>query len=1086
MSEESPLSDLNSTVIDNDAGFLPTEQTGSMQDVIQGYCEFAADELTDPIYRMDIGTGFVFFSGFETISDAFQALLNSNTLSKQDADQWGTRAPIRVVMGRQTDRYTKQLLTDLVRGNLSTYDSEAAHVLEELLDRSLLEIRVVEDDRFHAKIYNFYLTEGIYPDDTWNGSANFSRGGLSNNIELSLPVQTTFESRRRIRAWFDELWKSASTDLDVLEILDEVQESRSIYYSPEAFFAAVISALDKDYLMEDAPGTSKERLLDFQDFSYRIVMSRLETYGGYILANSVGTGKTYVASQVAKTYLQSKRIGPDVTGRVLAVVPNAVSNEWEETLAQFDIRDDVDVISMGQFQKTHRSEADGTVPEFDERQFSEEYRLIIVDEAHNYRNDSNRRNNLERVIRSNPTARVLLLSATPINLSPDDLFQLVDLFRNGVRQDLFQKHGLHRHYVETRARFKRLDEYENFDRDLLVSIRRIERELSLKLTWRILANEYEEDLRALGGEDVAYFEPQVEEISYAYTESYQRNIFDEIVPFLKTLNYESAKLTGEETYDPSRNVIFFRKWRLYKQLESSIAAFDEGLRNLYDRTRLYHAVLRNREALTADIPSNLVDDLPEERLNELVGADSDRLQRLTDGFEALDESVRAQILARMQADIEQTRRMIDRVERYAGNKNTVLRPGDEKAKRFVELVADAVDQDRPLLVFSEFVATVEYLAAVIEMELPEVSVGMIHGRTGRSKEKFVEEFQNGEFDVVITTELLAEGVNMPRADIVVNFDLPYNPTALIQRTGRALRITNPKQVYVRNFTPADAIDRELELYDTLDTRLENIVQIAGLDFVVWLMDEERVEIMRSQEREEYLEHLHEYKQSLSGDDPGKTLDSELPTRDQIDIVLERAIEAHDIDAGLIEQIPIPASKPFYTVLSAENSPGIGVIGRVGATISMWTPFQQSVTASTQRTELTDAEWDELDDLVEEREMAVLRERTTQGNLGRTSEVHQLVREARDRLSEQDMRVVLNDLLTGLENSAFRPEEEDVIQETCRMILDYPDMVQNIDEQIAQREGWQRLERLVGRTGDRTENGGVDVQPVAIAKYVDKS
>lgn len=1083
MTAEDPLGNIESRIVDNDAGLLPESQSGSMRDVIESYCTYAAGELDDPVYGMDIGTGFVFLSGFEATSEAFRELLDAGVLAGRDADDWGTAAPIRVVMGQQTDRHTKQVLSDLVRGNLGGYDSEAADVLGELLAEDLLEVRVVDSERFHAKIYSFYLTGSPYPDDTWNGSANFSGSGLSGNVELSLPVQTTFDSRRRLRSWFDSLWDRATADLDVLEILDDVRESDSVYYSPKTFFAAVVAALDKEYLLEDAPGASTDQLLDFQDFSYRIVMSRLETFGGYVLANSVGTGKTYVACQVAKTYLRSRRVGPETDGRVLAVVPSAVLDDWRETLAQFGIADEVDVASMGQFQKTHRSESDGSVPEFDERPYAESYRLVVVDEAHNYRNNSNRRNNLERVVRSNPGARVLLLSATPINLSPDDLFRLVDLFRNGRRQDRFQKHDLHRHYVETRARFRALDDYENFDQELLEDIREIERALSLKLTWRIVANEYGDDLRAIAGDDVSYYEPSVEEVSYSYPATYRRHVFDEIVPFLEKLHYESAKLGGESGYDPDVNVVFFRKWRLYKQLESSVAAFQEGLRNLYDRTRLYRATLRNRRAVAGESPADLVDDLPPDRVQTLLGGDPERLDRLTAAFDRADEETRRAILERMGDDVTEISRMRERVESHAGSAESVPRRDDTKAARFVELIAEATARDQPVVVFSEFVSTVEYLYDVLDAELPEVDVGLIHGRRDQSKEAFVESFQSGEFDVAVTTELLAEGVNLPRADVVVNYDLPYNPTALVQRTGRALRITNPKQVHVRNFTPDDAVDRELDLYETLDARLENIVQIAGLDFVVWMMDDERVETMRSQERDEYLEHLQEYKRSLGGDDPGGSLDSELPARDRIDVVLEDAIDEYDVDADLVERVPTPSTKPIHTVLEADGDPGLGVVGAVGETASVWSDFQPSVTSADGRRELDAGEWRRIEELAAGREESLVREQTSQGNLGSSGAVHETVREARERLTDRDMRSTLTDLLTGLENSAFRPAEEREIATACELILDYPSMVRNVDDQVRARDQWDTLEQLARRSETSAGDEGVPVTPLAVAKYV---
>lgn len=1080
------LSDISSKVIDNNAGFLPEDQSGTLQEIITEYCEFGAQELDDPVYRMDIGSGFVFFSGFEEVSDAFQALLDSDVLSLQDEDDWLTQAPIRVVMGQETDSHTKRVLLDLVRGNLTDYDSAAANTLSELLQSDLLEIRVVEDARFHAKIYNFYLSDGPNPDDTWNGSANFSKSGLSNNIELSLPVQTTFESRRRIRSWFDGLWEAATGDLDVLKVLDEVQDERCVYYSPSTFFAAVIAALDKDYLLEDAPGATTGRLLNFQDFSYRIVMSRLESYGGYILANSVGTGKTYVASQVAKTYLRSQRVGPSTEGRVLVVVPNAVIEEWEETLRDFGVREEVDVVSMGQFQKTHRSTDKTDIPTFDERPYSEEYRLVVVDEAHNYRNDSNRRNNLERVIQSNPEARVLLLSATPINLSPDDLFQLIDLFRNGARQSLFQKNELHQHYMKTRSRFKKLDDYENFSRELLEDIRQIEQQLSLKLTWRILANEYEADLQELGGEDVTYEEPDVKEISYSYPGTYQRNIFDEIVPFLNDLHYESAKLAfvGDEPYNPDRNVIFFRKWRLYKQLESSVVAFHEGLQNLLNRTQIYLTALQNHESLNTGNPEDMMDVLPDSDGTDLRSTDVERVERLTDAFEDVDSEIRQDILTRMKDDTKRIERMIQRVEKHAGDGNTVPRTSDTKADRFVDLIKEAMQNDQPVLVFSEFVSTVEYLSDVLAVETPNIDVGTIHGQMSQSKESFVESFENGEFDVAITTELLAEGVNLPRADMVVNYDLPYNPTALIQRTGRALRITNPKQVHVRNFTPADSIDRELELYNKLDARLENIVQIAGLDFVVWMMDDEQIEEMHTQEKEEYLEHLQEYKQSMGEGGGEATIEETLPARDRIDIVLERAIDEHGIDSSLIDQAPIPQSKPIYTVLESDTPGAPGVVGEVGGTRSVWSPFQSAVNKASDSPPVTDSEWQDVQELVDDREQSLMREKTVQGSLGQTGKVHELARQANDRLTDSDMRGTMVDILTGLENNVFRPDEEDTIEQACEMILEYPDMVRDIDVQVSQRNGWQQLESLSERAGTVGNGDGVEIRPLAIAKYID--
>jgi hypothetical protein len=134
--------------------------------------------------------------------------------------------------------------------------------------------------------------------------------------------------------------------------------------------------------------------------------------------------------------------------------------------------------------------------------------------------------------------------------------------------------------------------------------------------------------------------------------------------------------------------------------------------------------------------------------------------------------------------------------------------------------------------------------------------------------------------------------------------------------------------------------------------------------------------------------------------------------------------------------------------------------------------------------VTDTEWQGVQELVEEREQSLMREQTVQGSLGQTGEIHTLAREASERLTDRDMREVMTDILTGLENNVFRPDEEGTIEQACEMILEYPDMVRDIDDQVAQRDGWQQLESLSERAGTVGNGDGVEIRPLAIARYVD--
>lgn len=1062
------MSDVEDKIIDNESLDIEEYDQGSVVDIFDHYSQKAESELTESNFRIDIGTGWLFFSGFQETHDAFRRLLDAGVLdSVEDDEDWGTEAPIRVVMGKKTGQYTKRVLTDLIKDDISNYDDKTIQLLREFIQRGLIDFRIIKDRKFHPKIYSFYL-ESQHPDDIWSGSANFSRSGLSDNIELCVPMQTTYSTRQQFRGWFDKLWELGEPDLDVLEVLETSAEEDYVYYSPTVLFAKLVKLLDRQYLLEDAPGTEDELLLDFQNLTYNIVMNRLQTYGGYILANSVGTGKTYVACQTASTYL---KLNPGK--KALVVSPANVMEEWEETLEEFEIEDQVDIESMGIFEKPHRTESDDVNYQFDERPFAEEYSLIIVDEAHRYRNNSNRRNNLEEVIKSNLDAHVLLTTATPINLSPEDLFQLIDIFRNGSRKEKFKSSGLHQKYVGTKSDFEDLDNYNNFGESLLKNIKEIEQELSIKITWRIIQQEFEEDLRELAGEDVTYEDPEVQEISYTYPDYIKEGIFDEIVPFLEDLHYEPAKLWSGKGYQASKNLIFLQKWRLYKQLESSIAAFHTSIEKLYVRNQIYYNALKNRKALKEGDVEDFIDSsgelkelLGEDEFNELVRQESDRRKTMVQTFEGLEEDLQENILERIEKDAQNTKQILESIEEHAGN--DIPRDGDQKANEMVELVRDSLENGNPVLIFSEFVPSVEYINDYLKEKLPEYSdkIDYIHGSSGRSKRKFVDQFEEGEIDIAITTDMLSEGVNIPRADMVVNYDLPYNPTKLVQRTGRALRITNPKKIQVRNFTPDSAIDKELDLYDRLDARLDSILQIAGLDFVVWMMDEKKVQSLHEEERDEYLTHLREYNEELSQENPEKVAaDEKAPEETKNDRILRRAVNRFSIDNELVRSVSSPEgeSKPVYTCLESgdgEESKELAVIGKVGNSVRIWTDLQNSFVPSDNKN-LFEDDKQLLEKLVQEKEEELHREQTVSGELGRsTSEVVDKLRDAKSTVNGGDMKEVMENVRDGIESQAYTVSQIDDIEAACDYILqeDFGWMGEP-DEMIKDSDHWAKLTQL---------------------------
>ncbi len=1082
------MKDIGNRVIDNNAGLLEENKEGSVLDIIEHYLNKAIEQDRDNSFRMDIGTGFLFFSGFEAVTERFEELIETDSVSQIDESEWGTEAPIRVVMGPETSNRTKSILLSLVTDQVIEYDDEAIEVLQRFIESGLVDFRVITERNFHPKIYSFYLRSEV-PDDIWAGSANFSKGGLQNNIELSVQMQTGNQDRELFREWFDKLWEHGEEDLDVLEVLENVQQSDYVYQPPSVFFAKLIRYLDRDYLLESSVSTDGSPLLEYQNLTYNIVMERLQRFGGYILSNSVGTGKTYVAAQTAATY---QRRSP--SKETLVVAPSSVTEEWEDVFEEFNIDSQTEFLSIGMLQKQPLEEATEGDRIFDYRDYTDRFSLIIVDEAHNYRNDSNRRNNLEDIIRQNGESDILLTSATPINISPEDLFSLIDLFYRAGRVHQFEKAGLKSHYEATRQKLNKLDKYDDLSSNLIQDIKKIENELSIKITWRIIQQEFKDDLRELAGDDVEYDDPEITEEEYDYPSRYQSEVFEEIIPFLDQLNYEPSKLWDGQGYQDFDNLIFRHKWRLYKRLESSLKAFHDSIDNLHKRFILYYESIKRDTAIEENDVSSLSTSIdPQEAAD---ATDFERLETVVTTYRSLDSELQDTVLTNLKFDIDLIEQMLDRIESSFGHTSTVPYPDDHKVARLQTIVEDKLRDQKPIVIFSQYSDTVEYLYESLSNEITRVR--RIHGGLSEDKEKFVSSFNRGEFDVIITTDMLAEGVNIPRADVIVNFDLPYNPITLIQRTGRALRITNPKKVEVHNFRPADSIDRELELYEKLDARLDTILDIVGLDFIVWLMDEKKVEQLHKEEREEYLESLDEYNETMASSNPADIASEQTPPEEtRTDRILRRAIDSYNLTSDDVSAVSPSIRRPIFTSVESShrqdseaedidaevrNTPlsEFAVLGETGGDPSIWTPLHRSVKAGSDNEGLTESDKETIEEIREERQEQYKRERVTAGQLGRAaSQLVDQIEKVMGLVSNSEMKETLSAIRDRLEADAYTVPQRNTLEDSLLSIQeeDYGWMA-NPDKEIRNSSEWQTVIQMSEK--GMSKSGESEVK--AVIKY----
>ncbi|WP_423793457.1 helicase-related protein (plasmid) [Methanocaldococcus indicus] len=833
--------------------------------------------------------GFFFFEGLSELIPDLEKLYNKGLLKE-----------FKLVMGRETKATTKEVLEAIK--NDATYLSNKDYLfIKKLYDEGIFDFRIYLDRRFHIKLYLFEENDVLT--DVWAGSANLTSGGLKDNIELIVPTGVTSKDREIYKEFFNKIWESATDKVEELKTIDLIKKgatAKAIYLPPREFFANLIKILEKEYLLSN-PSVEISYLAEFQHMSYFMCLEKLNKWGGVILANSVGLGKTDVACAIAKYYTNMGK-------KVLVIHPPNVEHQWMNTLKKVGLSpckgktqildkwveennqsdNYVVLLSMGLLQNKNFN-----VQEYDG------FDLIIVDEAHNFRNlKSNRRKNLNNLIMTNQNCHTLLITATPINISLADYISLLELFTLKEKyKERFESEGII-NKIETINKLIRNDDTV----EAVKIIRELIKEFTVRLEWIDILKHFKKDLERIAG--VTDFKmPTVIPVEYKYDDRVVQAIFNRVVDYLAQLNYEYAKLWDEEGYKEDKNLIFWYKWRLYKRLESSVYAFKKSLEKFKERNEYLLNIFNkidNKEKISNDLLSTPL-------------FDKERLKIIISTYKSLKEVDRNKIKENIEKDIILTTEMLDKIKSI----EKILEI-DEKVKKLIEILKK---ENKPTIIFSESRDTVMYLKEKLEKE-GFTKVGVAYGgdvqKKGVNKKKVQDEFNSGVYDILVTTDVLSEGVNLPRADVVINFDLPYNPVKLIQRAGRAIRLNNPKHIKIYNFKPDESIDMELELCNKLKIRVENIVATIGIEFIIWSIDQKKIEEFSDKNRKRIEEAIKEWKQKLSSSNPeelSKIVESSL---DKIDKVLKDYINHYLISEETVEEHYHRYEKPIYTSLVGEK------------------------------------------------------------------------------------------------------------------------------------------------------------------------
>ena len=748
------------------------------------------------------------------------------------------------------------------------------------------------------------------------GSSNFTQPGLTENSELNiLEIEQnniiTINENTRDKThlqWFEEKWKdSVSWEK---EFLLQVTQSKmgpnikvpepepvdSIEIEPLTPYEVYIKYLQMQFgdIVDPSNNTLIRSYLpdqyatyNFQIDAVKQCFSIMKRYGGFILGDVVGLGKTVIGMLIIKKFLaEVSELGRP--RRVLIVTPPSIKRGWVSTIEDFDrdaqeqIAPLIDFVTTGSLGKFIDDEDEDEEADEEEKLQQKLYGLILIDESHNFRNnDTQKYKDLDELIgQSIPTPYVGLLSATPQNNKPEDLQNQIYLFirePNHCTLPLIEGGRLDSFFARMKELFNeaRNNPNEEEARNLIAQMSkeihdRVLVELVVRRTRSDIKERYEEDSTVLkfptvmGPNKLEYqmdpelcqlFFDTVDAIYVRPTETFdpQKNIgfyrYAAITYFKSRANkelYESRNLTVDSI---SRRLENIMRILLVKRLESSFAAFKKSLHNLLDYTDTMVDMLHHDTVFVCpDIDVNKVYSDCDGDFDAFVATMREKAQKKGGNnleFRATDFD--DEYIVRLQED----RRLIQRLcKRWDAN---TYDPKMEKFKNSLEsaLFNPAINNpshfDSPrLVIFTEAIDTQQELTR--HLKARGYKVLSVSAKNRKEVQPLIysnfdanakEEDKKDDYNIIVTTEVLAEGVNLHRANVILNYDAPWNATRLVQRIGRVNRIGSKEAfVHVFNFFPEPLMNTQIQLIEKAYAKLQSFHLMFGEDNKVYSEREE--------------------------------------------------------------------------------------------------------------------------------------------------------------------------------------------------------------------------------------------------------
>ena len=737
--------------------------------------------------------------------------------------------------------------------------------LKEQLSTGQIQIKFHGRHPLHAKLYLIHRPDSVAALAGVVGSSNLTLAGLEKNGELNVDVLDQ-DAAQKLSAWFEERWQDGWS-VDITEALAKVITNSWAggNISPYHVYLKTAYELSRDAIQGvneyPLPHVFRDEILEFQEQAVAVAAKILEKQGGVVIGDVVGLGKTMTACAVAKTFQE------DHGDNILVVCPPNLKDMWKSYIHKYCIA--ADTFSIGMMQKLKELRR---------------YKIIIVDESHNFRNrNTSRYGHLQDYIRENES-RVILLTATPYNKAFTDIANQLRLFVDadrdlGIRpeqciqevggaQQFKAKHS--QTLISSLAAFEKsehLDDWRELMR--LFMVRRTRSHI--KKHYAEYDKQRKQHYLTFSNNKRFYFPgriPKRLDFSFGntsddYTLLYSQNVVSTIgkleLPRYGIGGYINPDTLVAESDQPvidnltraRQRLRGFARSGLFKRLESGGWTFLLSVRRHIIRNAVFIAALDAKDGALpiGQISAAETDEAFDEQDDQLVvdDAEPDVDDSLAKG-KAIYEKLRdlpefskrfkwvpghyflPSLREHLASDMQSMSDILNIISEWQSQR-------DRKFQALLNLVKKTHGKDK-ILIFTQFKDTAEYLfrelrnADVERIELAHSDRDMqaIVNRFSPKSNQTTDKATDNELRVLVTTDVLSEGQNLQDAHIIVNYDLPWAIIRLVQRAGRIDRIgQEAREILCYSAFPEAGIEKIISLRERLHRRMKDNAELIGTD-----------------------------------------------------------------------------------------------------------------------------------------------------------------------------------------------------------------------------------------------------------------